>query len=72
MKSDRERKKIIEAINVLLHQAYDSNLDEILALLKQIDEEEEKEDLKDIQEAREDIRINGTVSWEEYKIESES
>ncbi|PAX51517.1 hypothetical protein [Brunnivagina elsteri] len=72
MKSDRERKEIIEAINVLLHQAYDSNLDEILALLKQIDEEEEKEDLKDIQEAREDIRINGTVSWEEYKRESKS
>ncbi len=71
MKSDRERKEIIEAINVLLHQAYDSTLDEILALLKQIEEEEEKEDLKDIQEAREDIRINGTVSWEEYRSDEE-
>jgi hypothetical protein len=71
MKTDRERKEIIEAINVLLHQAYDSTLDEILALLRKIDEEEDKEDLKDIQEAREDIRINGTVSWEEYRSEEE-
>jgi hypothetical protein len=71
MKTERERKEIIEAINVLLHQAYDNTLDEILALLRKIDEEEDKEDLKDIQEAREDIRINGTVSWEEYRSEEE-
>jgi hypothetical protein len=71
MKTDRERKEIIESINLLLHQAYDSTLDEILALLRKIDEEEDKEDLKDIQEAREDIRINGTVSWEEYRSEEE-
>ncbi|MBW4631758.1 MAG: hypothetical protein KME30_07595 [Iphinoe sp. HA4291-MV1] len=70
MKTEREREEIIKAINVLLNQAYDSTLDEILALLKRIDEEEEEDDLKAIKEAREDIRINGTVSWDEYKRES--
>ncbi|NMG09605.1 hypothetical protein [Brasilonema sp. UFV-L1] len=70
MKTEREREEIIKAINVLLNQAYDSTLDEILALLKRIDEEEEEDDLKAIKEAREDIRVNGTVSWDEYKRES--
>ncbi len=66
MKSEQERKETIEAINVLL-QAYDSTLDEILAHLKRIDDIEDEEDLKAVIEAREDRRINGTVTWEEYK-----
>ncbi|WP_313934806.1 MULTISPECIES: hypothetical protein [unclassified Nostoc] len=67
MKTEQERKEIIESINVLLNQAYDSVLDEILAYLQKIDEIEDEEDLQAIQEAREDRRINGTVSWNEYK-----
>ncbi|GAA6617897.1 hypothetical protein [Scytonema sp. NUACC26] len=66
MKTEQEREELIKAINVLLNQAYDSTIDEIYALLKKIDDEEDEEDLKAIQEAREDIRINGTVSWDEY------
>jgi hypothetical protein len=62
MKTDQQRKEIIEAINVLLNQAYDSTLDEILAHLKRIDDIEDEEDLQAIKEAREDRRINGTVS----------
>jgi hypothetical protein len=31
MKTDQERKDLIEAINVLLNQAYDSTIDEIHA-----------------------------------------
>jgi hypothetical protein len=54
---------------VLLYQAYDSTLDDIHALLKRIDDMEDEEDLQAIQEAREDIRINGTVSWNEIKEE---
>jgi nucleotide-binding universal stress UspA family protein len=69
MKTEHEREEIIKAINVLLNQAYDSTLDEIYALLKKIDEEEDEEDLKAIKEAREDIRINGTVPWEEIQNE---
>ena len=67
MKSEQERKETIKAINVLLNQAYDSTLDEILAHLKRIDDIEDEEDLKAVIEAREDRRINGTVTWEEYK-----
>jgi hypothetical protein len=70
MKTEHERKEIIKVINTLLYQAYDSTLDEILTLLKNIDEEEEKEDIKAIEEAREDIRINSIVSWEEYHKET--
>ena len=67
MKTKQERKETIEAINVLLNQAYDSVLDEILAHLKRIDDLEDEEDRQAIKEAREDRRINGTVSWNEYK-----
>ncbi|MBD2441231.1 hypothetical protein [Nostoc sp. FACHB-110] len=67
MKTAIEREEIIKAINLLLNQAYDSTLDEIIALLQQIEEEEE--DLKAYDEGKEDIRINGTVSWEEVKKE---
>lgn len=67
MKTEQERKEIIESINLLLNQAYDSVLDEILAHLQKIDDIENEEDLQAIKEAREDIRINGTVSWDEYK-----
>ncbi|WP_373525124.1 hypothetical protein [Nostoc sp.] len=67
MKTQQERKETIEAINVLLNQAYDSILDEILADLKRIDDIEDEEDTQAIKEAREDRRINGTVSWDEYK-----
>lgn len=67
MKTDREREELIKDITVMLYQAYDSTLDEIYTLLKTIDDQEDEEDLKAIQEAREDIRINGTVTWEEIK-----
>ncbi|MBE9210215.1 hypothetical protein IQ244_27705 [Nostoc sp. LEGE 06077] len=67
MKTEQERKAIIESINVLLNQAYDSVLDEILAYLQRIDDMEDEEDLQAIKEAREDRRINGTVSWNEYQ-----
>ncbi len=65
----QEREQLIKEINVLLHQAYDSTLDEIHAYLKRIDDLDDEEDLKAIQEARIDIRINGTVSWDEIQKE---
>ncbi|MBD2594503.1 hypothetical protein H6G74_09205 [Nostoc spongiaeforme FACHB-130] len=61
MKTEQERKAIIESINVLLNQAYNSVLDEILTYLQRIDDMEDEEDLQAIKEAREDRRINGTV-----------
>jgi hypothetical protein len=69
MKTEREREQLIKDINLLLDQAYDSTLDEIYALLKHIDDIDDEEDLKAVKEAREDIRINGTVVWEEIQNE---
>ncbi|KOP23404.1 hypothetical protein AMR41_26280 [Hapalosiphon sp. MRB220] len=69
MKTEREREELIKAINVLLNQAYDSVLDDVYAFLQKIEDEEDEEDLKTIREAKEDIRINGSVSWEEIKKE---
>ncbi len=69
MKTDQERKETIEAINVLLNQAYDSSLDEILAHLQRIDEIEDEEDLKAYEQAKKSAEINGSVSWEEAKKE---
>lgn len=69
MKTDCEREQLIQDIIVMLYQAYDSTLDEIYALLKEIDDEEDEEDLIAIKEAREDIRINDTVSWDEIQEE---
>ncbi|NJL78002.1 MAG: hypothetical protein HC836_25285 [Richelia sp. RM2_1_2] len=69
MKTEQERKEIIDNINVLLNQAYDSTLDEIFALLQRIEDQEDENDLKAYHEGKEDIRKNGTVSWEEIKNE---
>ncbi len=69
MKTEREREELIQNINFLLHQAYDSTLDEIYAELKRIDDLEDEEDLIAVEEAREDIRLNGTVTWEEVQNE---
>lgn len=67
MKTERQRKEIINTINELLEQAYDSTLDEILNYLQKIDEIEDAEDLIAVKEAKEDMRINGTVTWDEYR-----
>ena len=69
MKTEREREELIQNINLLLHQAYDSTLDEIYAELKRIDDIEDEEDLIAVKEAREDIGLDGTVTWEEVKNE---
>ncbi|MEM8777740.1 MAG: hypothetical protein AAGF26_02475 [Cyanobacteria bacterium P01_G01_bin.49] len=69
MKTEREREQLIHKIDLLLHQAYDSILDEIYAKLKQIDDAEDEEDLVAVKEAKEDIRLNGTVTWEEIQNE---
>ena len=69
MKTEREREELIQNINLLLHQTYDSTLDEIYAKLTQIDELEDEEDILALEEAKEDIRLNGTVTWSEVQNE---
>jgi hypothetical protein len=69
MKSEQEREQLIKEINILLHQSYDSTLDDIYALLQKIEQEEEEEDLKAYNKARQAPEIDDSVSWEEAKKE---
>ncbi|OUL22525.1 hypothetical protein [Nostoc sp. 106C] len=69
MKTEQEREQLIKAINVLLHQAYDSTLDEIYALLQKIEDEEEENDLKAYHAAKSDMENNSLIAWENIKQE---
>ncbi|MBD2597606.1 hypothetical protein H6G74_25255 [Nostoc spongiaeforme FACHB-130] len=69
MKTEQEREQLIKAINVLLHQAYDSTLDEIYALLQKIEDEAEENDLKAYYAAKTDVENNSLIAWEEIKQE---
>ncbi len=69
MKTEHEREQLINAINVLLHQAYDSTLDEIYALLQKIEEEEEQEDLIAYHAAKSDEENNSLIAWDDIKKE---
>ncbi|MEH1936921.1 MAG: hypothetical protein V7L14_25090 [Nostoc sp.] len=69
MKTEHEREQLINAINVLLHQSYDSTLDEIYALLKKIEDEEDKNDLRAYHAAKSDVENNSLIAWEDMKKE---
>jgi len=69
MKTEHEREQLINAINVLLHQSYDSTLDEIYALLKKIEEEEDEKDLIAYHAAKSDVENNSLIAWEDMKKE---
>ncbi|TBR57946.1 hypothetical protein B4U84_18490 [Westiellopsis prolifica IICB1] len=69
MKTEREREELIKAINVLLNQAYDSTLDEIYTLLNSIEDEEDEEDLKAYDIAKNDLDSNIFIAWEDIKKE---
>ncbi|OCQ97215.1 hypothetical protein BCD64_15170 [Nostoc sp. MBR 210] len=69
MKTEQEREQLIKAINVLLHQAYDSTLDEIYALLQKIEYEAEENDLQAYYSAKSDVENNSLIAWEEIKQE---
>jgi hypothetical protein len=69
MKTEREREQLINAINVLLNQAYDSTLDEIYARLQKIEDEEDENDLKAYSAAKSDVENNITIAWEDIKKE---
>ncbi|MHC5676488.1 hypothetical protein [Nostoc sp.] len=69
MKTEHEREQLINAINVLLHQSYDSTLEEIYALLKKIEDEEDKNDLIAYHAAKSDVENNSLIAWEDMKKE---
>lgn len=53
---------MLKAISEELEQAYEDTLEDVLELLK-IRKNEDEEDIRDIQAAKEDIKINVTGSW---------
>jgi len=65
MKTEQDREKLIEAINVLLNQSYDSVLDEIYALLQKIEEEEDEADLRAYEHVVNNYDLNDNIPWEE-------
>jgi hypothetical protein len=69
MKAEHEREQLINAINVLLHQAYDTTLEEIYALLKKIEDEEDEKDLRAYHAAKSDVENNPLIAWEDIKKE---
>ncbi|MBN3957655.1 hypothetical protein [Nostoc sp. NMS8] len=69
MKTKYEREQLINTINVLLNQAYDSTLDEIYASLIKIEKEEEEEDLRAYYAAKSDVENNSLIAWGDIKKE---
>ncbi|MDJ0733355.1 MAG: hypothetical protein QNJ47_04585 [Nostocaceae cyanobacterium] len=69
MKTEQERQEIINAINAILQYAYDSTLDEIYALLKRIEAQEDENDLKAYHAAKSDVENNITIPWKDIKKE---
>ncbi len=63
METTIERQELIQLIHAHLDIAPKSTLEEVLEML------EDEKDLRDYDLAIEDIKINGTVPWEEIKKE---
>ncbi|MDF5730879.1 MAG: hypothetical protein PUP92_23415 [Rhizonema sp. PD38] len=63
METTIDGQELIKLIHAHLDIAPESTLEEVLELL------EDEKDLRDYDQGTEDIKINGTVSWEEIKKE---
>lgn len=68
METITKRQALLKDIHERLEQAYEDTLEEILELLKKIDDEEDEEDIRDARIELEDIKINGGIPWSEIKI----
>ena len=68
METTTRRRELLRAINERLEDAYEDTLEDVIELLD-IRKAEDEEDIKAIQESREDIKINGSIPWEQVKRE---
>jgi hypothetical protein len=68
MESTTRRQALLKAIHERLEEAYDDTLEDVIELLD-IRKQEDLEDIKAVQEGREDIKINGSISWQQVKQE---
>ncbi|MGB3203882.1 MAG: hypothetical protein WBB28_02705 [Crinalium sp.] len=71
MEITAKKQALLKAISAQLEQAYEDTLEDVLELLDSRKSEDE-EDIKDALAELEDAKINGTVSWEEYKQQVKS
>jgi len=69
METTTTKQALLQAIYAELETAYDDTLSEVLELL-QIRKAEDEEDIREYDAALEDIKKNGTISWEQYKQET--
>ena len=60
MEATDRRKALLKAIYERLEEAYEDTLEDVIELLD-IRKAEDKEDIKAIQEGREDIKKNGSI-----------
>lgn len=70
METTTKREALLKAIQAELENAYEDTLADVLKLLKIREKEEDEEDIRDALAELEDAKINGTITWEEYKRES--
>lgn len=68
MEATDRRKALLKAIYERLEEAYEDTLEDVIELLD-IRKAEDKEDIKAIQEGREDIKKHGSISWGQLKQE---
>ncbi|MEA5580567.1 hypothetical protein VB620_04325 [Nodularia harveyana UHCC-0300] len=68
MEATTKKQALLKAISERLEQAYEGTLEEVLELLD-ISEREDEEDIRDAVAELEDAKVNGTVTWEQYKQE---
>lgn len=68
MESTTRRQALLKAIHERLEEAYEDTLEDVIELLD-ICKKEDLEDIKAVQEGREDIKRNGSISWEQIKQE---
>ena len=68
METTTRRRELLKAINERLEDAYEDTLEDVIELLD-IRKAEDEEDIKAIQESREDIKRNGSIPWEQVKRE---
>lgn len=64
METTTSKQALIKAIYEQLKSASEDTLEAIIELL------EDEEDVQDARAELKDAKINGTISWEEYKRES--
>ena len=68
MEATARRQALLKAIHERLEEAYEDTLEDVIELLD-IRKKEDLEDIKAVQEGREDIKKNGSIPWEQVKKE---